>query len=81
MIKVKIKTSQGEWETSFDENRLISDVMIAIINYFEYSLNGTYEIGNDNETYYESFDYTKTIKDSFITSGDTLIFSDLGGND
>lgn len=54
---------------------------MAVINYFGYSLNGTYEIGSDNETYYESFDYTKTIKESFITSGDTLIFSDLGRSD
>lgn len=76
-LNVKLETTQGTWETTFDKNSKVQEVIQAVIQHFGFAQNGNYELRMakfpDTPLQPERPLVSYHIKDS-----DILIFTDLG---
>jgi hypothetical protein len=76
-LSVKIETTQGIWETVFDKNVKIQEVIQAVIQHFGFAPNGNYELrmAKAPDT---SLQPERPLVSYHIQDGDILIFTDLG---
>ncbi len=70
-----IKTTQGEWKTTFDKNTKVADVIEAVRQHFGFSPEGRYELHLSNG---EVMMKERTLVSYGLKDGDHLIFTDLG---
>ena len=76
-LSVKIETTQGVWETTFDKNTKIHEVIQAVVQHFGFAPNGNYELrmAKDPDTPLQP---ERPLVSYHIQDGDILIFTDLG---
>ena len=76
-LSVRIETTQGVWDTSFDKSTKIQEVIQAVVQHFGFAQNGNYELrmakAPDTPLQPE-----RPLISYHIHDGDVLIFTDLG---
>jgi len=77
IISLKIETTRGSWEHSFDKNTKIQDVIQEIINHFGFASNGNYELRMQSNPD-EPLKKERPIVSYHLKDGDVLVFTDLG---
>jgi len=76
-LSVKIETTQGVWETVFDKNTKIQEVIQAVAQHFGFAPNGNYEL-RMAKTPDTPLRPERPLVSYHIQDGDILIFTDLG---
>lgn len=76
-LTIKIETTEGTWENTFDKTTKVQEVILAVIQHFGFAVNGKYELRleRDPDT---PLDPERPLNSYHIEDGDILIFTDLG---
>ncbi len=78
-LEITIETSQGRWENaSFPKTAKVADVIQAVIEHFNYSKNGNYELRLQSDPN-KPLKPERPLVSYGIKDGDVLRFTDLGG--
>jgi hypothetical protein len=76
-LEVKLETTQGTWETTFDKNAKVQEVIQAVVQHFGFASNGNYELrmAKVPDT---ALQPERPLVSYHVQDGDILIFTDLG---
>jgi hypothetical protein len=76
-LEVKVQTTQGTWETSFDKNAKVQHVIQAVVLHFGFATNGNYELRMAKEPD-TTLQPERPLVSYHLQDGDILVFTDLG---
>jgi hypothetical protein len=76
-VTLRIETTQGTWENSFDKTNKVQEVIQAVIRHFGFAENGNYELrmAKDPDTPLKP---ERPLVSYHVQDGDVLVFTDLG---
>jgi hypothetical protein len=76
-LELIIKTPNGDWTKEFHHNAKVADVIIAVVQHYNYASNGKYEIRLESnpETVLKP---ERTLVSYKIGDGTVLVFIDFG---
>jgi hypothetical protein len=78
-LTITIETSQGNWDNAiFHKTAKVGDVINAVIEHFNYTKNGNYELRMEKDPDI-NLKPERPLVSYGINDGDVLIFTDLGG--
>lgn len=76
-LTIKIETTQGTWEANFEKTQKVQEVILSVIQHFDFSQNGNYELRLEKDPD-NALALERTLISYKIKSGDILVFTDLG---
>jgi len=76
-LEVKVQTTQGSWETTFDKSAKAQEVIQAVVQHFGFAANGNYELRMAKEPD-TTLQPERPLISYHIQDGDVLVFTDLG---
>jgi hypothetical protein len=76
-LTLKIETTQGTWEHTFDKTDKVQEVLQAVIGHFNYAPDGHYELRLAREPN-NALKPERTLVSYGIENGEVLVFTDLG---
>jgi hypothetical protein len=76
-LEVKLETTQGTWETTFEKNTKVQEVIQTVIQHFGFAQNGNYEL-RMAKTPDTPLQPERPLVSYHIQDGDILVFTDLG---
>lgn len=76
-LTIKIKITQGPWEVTFDKTTKVQEVINAVIQHFNFSQRGEYELRAESDPN-TALKPERPLVSYGIKDGDILIFTDLG---
>ena len=76
-LEVKVQTTQGMWERTFDKNAKVQEVIQAVVQHFGFATNGNYELRMAKEPD-TPMQPERPLVSYHVQDGDILVFTDLG---
>lgn len=76
-LTLKIETTQGTWEHTFEKTDKVEEVLKAVVNHFNYATNGNYELRLASDPN-NALKPERTLVSYHIKNGEVLVFTDLG---
>ena len=76
-LTIKIETTEGTWENTFDKTAKVQEVISAVVQHFGFAANGKYELRLESDPN-TALSLDRPLISYQINDGDTLIFTDLG---
>jgi len=76
-VEIEVNTTQGSMARTFSKTAKIQDVINAVIAFFQFAQNGSYELRKDSDPQV-ALKPERTLVSYHIADGEIFIFTDLG---